>query len=176
MTDSVIEQIRSQLTDAPVNIEAIIRGLGVVVRKNADLPEGISGQLRKIDGKYEISSAKGEHYFRQRFSLAHELGHYVLHRDLIGEGVDDDTKYRSTAIGDFYNTRIDQYHEKQANSFAASLLVPERLIRDEVTHRVTESGGQPVPIRDLYTKFQVSPSAMRWRLRNLGLLEQVVDE
>jgi len=52
--------------------------------------------------------------------MEHELGHFVLYRSLIGEGIDDDIKYRSTAAGDFYNTAIDEVHEQQANSFAAS--------------------------------------------------------
>lgn len=167
MTDSIIEKIRSQLTGAPVNIEAIIRGLGIDVRKDADLPTGISGQIRKKNGRYEISAASGEHYFRQRFSLAHELGHYVLHRDLIDEGVDDDTKYRSTEIGDFYNTSIDYFHEKQANAFAASVLIPEKLLRKEI------EVNDPPKLSYLYKKFQVSPSAMRWRLGNLRLTEKV---
>ena len=102
-----ISQIYSMANCAPVNIEAIIRSLGLSVARDSELPENISGQIHRTkDGGYELSSKFGEHYFRQRFSLAHELGHYVLHRSLIGEGVDDDKLYRSTAEGNFYNTSI----------------------------------------------------------------------
>lgn len=172
MTESIMERIRTQLTSAPINIEAVIRALGVSVKKGASLPEGISGQIKKLrDGTYEISSTQSEHDYRQRFSLAHELGHFVLHSDLIGQGLDDNTKYRSTEQGDYYNTAIELFHEKQANSFAASVLMPEHLIKQEL-----ENTADKKPLRDLYTKFQVSPSAMRWRLKNLGLLDQVTDE
>lgn len=148
---------------APVNIEAAIRACGIVLHKDADtLAPGISGQIRRIEsGSYEITTTKQEHYFRQRFTMAHELGHFVLHRDIIGDGIDDDQMYRSTEAGNFYNTRIKQIHEAQANSFAATVLMPEQLVRNAVD----ELG---VNVGSLIRRFQVSPSAMRWRLRSLG--------
>lgn len=160
--------IRPMLTEAPVNIEAIIRQLGLSVEKNAELPNDISGQIRRLDsGGYEISSSAGEHYFRQRFTLAHELGHYVLHKSLIGAGVDDTTKYRSTDNGNYYNTSIELAHERQANSFAANILMPEAVVRRHVEDGMND-------IVELYRKFQVSRSAMAWRIKNLGL-EKLVD-
>lgn len=165
--NSEIDQIRRQASTVPVNIEAIIRGLGLDVKKNAQLRPGISGQIKRLPGdRFEVSSSSAEHYFRQRFTLAHELGHYLLHRSLIGAGVDDDTKYRSTSEGEFYNTSIDLIHERQANSFAASILLPEHLLRQEIARRELDG---PVKVEDLYKAFQVSRSAMEWRLKNLGL-------
>jgi len=165
---SDMEIIRKMIAgDPPVNIEAIIRQLGLTVVKNADLHQDISGQIMRLpDGRYEISSSSGEHYFRQRFSLAHELGHYVLHKNLIGAGVDDNKKYRSTENGNYYNTAIDLAHEQQANSFAANILMPEKAVR-----RSVQEGGKSIV--DLYKEFQVSSSAMNWRLKNLGLADQV---
>jgi Zn-dependent peptidase ImmA (M78 family) len=168
---SEIDRIRSQANTVPVNIEAIIRGLGIEVRKDADLPPNISGQIKRIGDRYEISSAKGEHYYRQRFSLAHELGHYVLHRSLIGQGVDDNKKYRSTAEGDFYNTFIELDHERQANSFAASILIPENLLKEKLNDLTRYPMVELVP--RLYKAFQVSRSAMEWRLKNTGLINHM---
>lgn len=159
--------VRSAANSRPVNVEAIIRNLGLSVRKDADLPIEISGQIERLsDGRHEISSSSGEHYFRQRFSLAHELGHYILHKSLIGAGLDDNKKFRSTSEGNFYNTSIELEHERQANSFAASILMPERLLREDV-----EQGGKSIV--ELYKLYQVSQSAMNWRLKNLGLTSQV---
>jgi hypothetical protein len=157
--------IKKFATRIPVNIEAAIRELGLVLRKNADdLAPEISGQIKRLtDGGYEIATNAREHYFRQRFTMAHELGHYILHRDLIGEGLDDDTMYRSTPAGNFYNTRIRQVHEAQANSFAANFLMPSDKVLEEVAKEVVPT------VKGLATKFQVSPSAMRWRLKSLGL-------
>lgn len=162
-----MDLVRSALTAAPVNVEAIIRRLGLSVKKDADLPNEISGQIEKLkDGSYEISSSSREHPFRQRFSLAHELGHYILHKSLIGAGLDDNKKYRSTSDGNFYNTFIEMAHERQANSFAASVLMPEKLLREDVDNGVKN-------IVDLYKKYEVSKSAMSWRLKNLGLSDKV---
>lgn len=166
---SEIDRILQQAATVPVNIEAIARGLGLSVVKNAALASGISGQIKRLpDGRFEVASSKTEHYFRQRFTLAHELGHYVLHRSLIGAGVDDDTKYRSTSAGEFYNTDIDHLHERQANSFAATVLMPESLLRSEFGKlNDTDVQGK---VNALCSKFQVSRSAMEWRLKNLGLI------
>jgi len=59
------------------------------------------------------------------FTLAHELGHFVLNRSLVKNGVDDTTQYRSTPRGEIYNTVIKVEHERQANSFAANFLMPK---------------------------------------------------
>lgn len=152
----------------PVNVAGALRTLGVSVNQAAELPEGISGHLRKKDdGSYEAAASAAEHPYRQRFTLAHELGHFVLHRSLVDlyNGVDDTTMYRSTALCEIYNTAIKQSHERQANSFAAHFLMPENHLREAVA-------GNP-PIIDLVHQFQVSPSAMRWRLKNLGLMAKV---
>lgn len=162
-----MDMIRSMVKTAPVNIEAVIRQLGLEVETDSKLPENISGQIRRLpEGNYKISSTAREHSYRQRFTLAHELGHYVLHKSLIGAGVDDNVKYRSTEVGNFYNTAIEQAHERQANSFAASILMPEALVRQEIENGLTD-------IVKLYNKFKVSKSAMSWRIKNLGLKDKV---
>jgi len=99
---------------------------------------------------------------RRRFTMAHELGHFILHRDLIGDGLDDDQLYRSTLRGRFYNTAIKLVHESQANAFAANFLMPEELLRPAVER-------DRLDVKQLTVRFQVSPSAMSWRLKSLSL-------
>lgn len=147
----------------PINIVAALQALGVRARQDADLPDGISGHLRRIDGRYEAASSRNEHAYRQRFTLAHELGHYVLHRDLVGNGVDDNTQYRSTERGDIYNSAIKVEHERQANSFAANFLMPRPSIEKEFEDTEVKR------LMDLVHRYQVSPSAMKWRLKNLEI-------
>lgn len=165
----IIDILDRHTAKFPVNVEAAIRELGLSLTKDADLQNGISGQIKKVGDSFEISSSGKEHYFRQRFTLAHELGHYVLHRSLIGSGIDDDTKYRSTPTGDLYNSQINDIHERQANAFAATFLIPERQLRDYLDN------NHGVSLKNLSNKFQVSPSAMRWRVKNLGLSALVSD-
>jgi len=150
--------IQSYLTEAPVNIEGIIRSLGVELDKKAELDDDISGQIEKLpDGSYKISVNKNDHYFRQRFTMAHELGHFLFHRSLIGDGVDDNKAYRSTSQGRFYNTNMTGKHETQANQFAASVLMPEPL----VSKLHDEFGGN---LEELSKNLQASKQAIKIRL------------
>ncbi len=164
-------RIRPFLSQTPVDVNGAIRSLGIRLKVDAKLPENISGQIRPVGDSYEIASTERDHRYRQRFTLAHELGHYILHRDKIGDGVDDNKMYRSTEDGNFYNTSIEKIHEMQANSFAASILMPEDLVRREIN-----SGLGRYSLKALSNKFEVSPSAMRWRLKNLGLINRVHDD
>lgn len=165
----LLERLRNHIQRAPVNVEAAIRDFGITYLRDGNLAQGISGYLKRRDnGRYEIVTAAGEPLTRQRFTAAHELGHYVLHRSLVGDGVDDDTQYRSTEVGDIYNTAIKQVHERQANSFAAQILMPKRLVLEQVDALVRLS--------DFARHFDVSPTAMRWRLKNLNVLDRVEDD
>src|SRR3546814_9683341 len=58
---------------------------------------------------------------RRRFSIAHEIAHFALHRNLIGDGVTDDAMYRSN---------LSSAVEVQANRMAADILMPWHLIRE----------------------------------------------
>ena len=93
--------------------------------------------------------------------MAHELGHYLLHAHLIGEGVDDDPAYRSTPDGRFFNQNIGRTEETEANRFAASLLMPKSLLTNmDINHR---------NVADIARVFQVSSVAMKIRLEGLGM-------
>lgn len=136
----------------PVNLESLIRELGIELDKKADLPADIAGQIELLpDGRYKISVNKADHYFRQRFTMAHELGHFVFHKDLIGSGITDNRLYRST------NPKITEKHEVEANRFAASLLMPYR-------HVLRDYEEMERDIEKLATKWKVSPKAMKIRL------------
>ncbi|WP_084640185.1 ImmA/IrrE family metallo-endopeptidase [Kaistia adipata] len=145
----------------PVNIEAIIRGMGIELDKKADLDEEIAGQLAKLpDGKFKISINKSDTYYRQRFTMAHELGHYLLHAHLIGDGVDDSKAYRSVPTGQFYNEAITRLEETQANQFASRLLLPKSV--------VTKLARVGATIKDISVQLQASIPATQIRLSALG--------
>ncbi|WP_293575632.1 ImmA/IrrE family metallo-endopeptidase [Phaeobacter sp.] len=171
MTKRPIDIVKERLNTVPVNVEAILRALDVEVRKDAILGEDISGEIRRNGERYVISTSGDEHAFRQRFTLAHELGHFVLHKSLIGTGLDDSKMYRSTEAGDFYNTEIKLAHERQANSFAAKVLMPKHLLKKKIDE-LSQSESKP-DVSELCNLFQVSYSAMKWRLVNLGWAQQV---
>jgi hypothetical protein len=114
---------------------------------------------------------------RYRFSLAHELGHRVLHPDILGA-----MKFKS--ISD-WKARITQFPEKaysfleyQANTFANCLLVPADQLDqrfDETLERIRAGGMNPADYPDvcldaicgeLGRQFEVSPNVIQCRLTN----------
>ncbi len=86
---------------------------------------------------------------RQSFTMAHELGHWLLHKAIFD---DDPDTYRY--LPRFATPRHNDL-EREANKFAAHLLVPERLLRPVRTSRVSA----------LADAFFVSRSMMEIRLR-----------
>ncbi|WP_132543513.1 ImmA/IrrE family metallo-endopeptidase [Rhodovulum euryhalinum] len=114
----------------PVPVKSLPAMLGIKM-KPAFLPSGISGMLEKNGESFLVTINAADPDTRQRFTLAHELGHYMLHRHLIGDGLDDDRAYRSTEVGKYHNTLIGPKEETEANKFAANLLMPREAIARE---------------------------------------------
>lgn len=139
---------------APVDVHAIAAAFGIEVRTDVNLPDDISGKIeRRWCGGYRIT-INGKHArTRQRFTLAHELAHYVLHRSLIGDGIVDDAMYRSSRGNSV---------ERQANSYAATILMPAPLVREKFRAGIKSIAG----MSDL---FDVSPEVARIRMRELRL-------
>ena len=106
--------------------------------------------LKRVDGdKFECYVDSSEPSVRQRFTAAHELGHFVLHRSSIGETHKDN--YRLRAEG------MTNWQETEANRFAADLLMPHNLIEQAM-----DSGTNSV--EGLARLFKVSEIAMSIRL------------
>ncbi len=152
------EVIRARQGDAPIDITALANDLGLAVIETYDLPDGISGKiaLDPVEGGlsgYAISVNAFEGYKRQRFTIAHECAHFILHRDRIGDELTDDAMYRSGKLND--------RAEFEANNFAADLLMPKILIRRKQLEGHTG-------IAELANLFEVSEKAMEVRLQYLS--------
>ncbi len=147
----------------PIDIEDIAkkRGLDVVPY---ELGEDVSGLLAIKDGKGTIGYNITEPKVRKRFTIAHELGHFELHKELNNLFVDKQFIFRSQ------NSPASVEHktmENEANYFASCILMPTNEIRKilETTDidLMTEEG-----IRVLAKKFEVSTIAMSLRITKLG--------
>jgi len=125
--------VKSFMRSIPVNVEGLALALGIkVIYSNLD--ENISGMLKKEEnGHFTIYINDTHAQTRQRFTIAHELGHYMLHRNLIGNGIADDCAYRSTSSDVYKNTNIGKSEETEANQFAASILMPKPAIENVKT-------------------------------------------
>ncbi|GGF15867.1 ImmA/IrrE family metallo-endopeptidase [Youhaiella tibetensis] len=155
---TLAETIRRAQTKVPVDLEGICREFGIRLHE-AWLDTDISGELVSIPetGSYQINVNASHSTARKRFTIAHELGHFFLHRHLIGRGIDDDRVYRSTSAGRYHNTAIGPREETEANRFAASLLMPQ-------SHIVQLQRDGVLTPEALAAKLLVSPAAMRIRL------------
>ncbi len=158
MIDTVIPEhvafkLNEVMQNAPVNVLSAARTLGLEVYSSV-MPVGVSGSIVR-DPKYKTPTGfaifvnKTESSVRQRFTAAHEIGHYVLHRDQIGEGVEDNYMLRSS--------RLSNKTEAEANKFAADLLMPFPLV-----NRLISSGIRDVS--SLARALEVSEVAMAIRL------------
>jgi Zn-dependent peptidase ImmA (M78 family) len=145
----------------PVPIESIVRSLGIKLIPY-DLGEDISGVLVIEGAAATIGYNKNEHRVRNRFTIAHELGHYQLHKgkDLFVDK--PKMMFRNTS------NKIYKQEEAEANEFAASILMPEDLLKQEMEILDLDC-TEEASIKVLAKKFDVSSVAMSWRVYNLGL-------
>ncbi len=156
-TANPFEVINSFQNSTPVDAEGLARALGVPVNY-AFLGAGVSGMIeRRENGSYLISVNANDPQTRQRFTIAHELGHFMYHKDKMGDGIDDDRAYRSTDVGKYHNTKIGRKEETQANRFAANLLMPWGLISQLQEQGVTD-------VKEIADRLGVSKHAMCIRL------------
>ena len=121
------------------------------------LPENISGLIRRNDdGSMSIVYNHWHARTRQRFTVAHEIGHFIFHRDRLDAGVSDTLAFRADAV-ELPNPRIGREQEWQANNFAANLLVPDRWLRAARAAGINE-------VKKLAKRFDVSPAVMKIKL------------
>ncbi|MCY4326154.1 MAG: ImmA/IrrE family metallo-endopeptidase [Rhodobacteraceae bacterium] len=146
-----LEIIRKHQDSPPVPVVALANDLGLRVFKSGTRAwsDNVSGLIKRTSGDGFEIYVNGDHQFhRRRFTIAHEIAHFVLHKDKIGDELTDDALYRSGLSNEI---------EREANSFAAKILMPPHLINDKIQDGVNN-------IYDLATIFKVSPSAMSLRL------------
>lgn len=133
----------------PVDVLACAKAVGLPVY-SVDLPRGVSGLIgKRADGQFYCYVDSSEPPVRQRFTAAHEVGHFVLHRSQIGDGLQDNYLLRAEGMSNF--------QEAQANRFAADLLMPRNLISRAISSGVTD-------VAALARLFKVSETAMSIRL------------
>jgi Zn-dependent peptidase ImmA (M78 family) len=148
-------KIRELLSEAPVKLNAIAEHLGIPVYLSTLKPK-ISGLIEPDEGsnsRFRIRLNRHESAERQRFTLAHEIAHFLLHRSLIGTGVVDDTMYRSG---------LSSRREVEANRLAADLCMPRELI-DKHRRELANLDGQEL-VSEMAKRFRVSNAAMQIRL------------
>lgn len=157
--------LRANCTAAPVDVVAISKALNIKLEE-FDLEDEISGLFVVKQGKAHIGYNKHHADVRQRFTVAHEIGHFILHSKetvLFVDREEEKILYRNMA-----SSSGEYQKEREANAFAAALLMPKNLLIKEI-QGLKLKGALLVP--SLTKKFKVSEEAMTIRLTNLGLID-----
>lgn len=159
----IIESLFSklELNEHPVPIDKIVDFFSIKIVPY-DFPDNFSGVIREVKGKIVIGLNKNHNQNRRRFTLAHELGHYLLgHSVNVDLGLTDDVR-----VDDVNALQIDK--EKEANNFAAELLMPKKFLLSDIANK---KGSIKIP--DLATRYQVSEQVASIRIINAGLINKL---
>ena len=111
----------------------------------------LSGSLSYKDGVWIMTVNSKQHPKRQRFTLAHELAHYILHKE-------KNTEFQDSTF--FRGNNMDSL-EYMANDFAAALLMPDDKVNELIKNGIRNIGK-------LAERFDVSAAAMKYKVEKLG--------
>jgi Zn-dependent peptidase ImmA (M78 family) len=136
-----------------VDVVSIAEEIGIRVWEMHRLKEGVSGQIWRdpINGGttgFSIGVRASDPLVRKRFTVAHELAHYILHRSKLDGGIYEDVMYRGG---------LSSREETQANRMAADVLMPFKLIS-----KLMDEGENT--LEGLARRLQVSLAALKIRL------------
>lgn len=152
----------------PTPLERIVRGEGALLQY-VPLDDELSGMAFEKEGVPVIAVNALHHPNRQRFTIAHELGHVLLHREVISGQVHVDKEFR--VLPDLVLNR-DQLAasgtdplEIDANAFASELLIPKAWVEQEIAGAWNMDDDEKMA--SLARKFRVSVTAIQFRLVNL---------
>jgi Zn-dependent peptidase ImmA (M78 family) len=155
---------RLAIKSPPAPVEKIAKALGAQVRF-APFDNELSGMVYVKDGLPIIGVNALHHPNRQRFTIAHELGHLELHRDMITTAVHVDKDFPALMRDSNSATGMEKI-EIEANQFAAALLMPRIMIQQALAGNQFDIDDDG-PLEELAKKFKVSKQALEYRIRNL---------
>lgn len=152
LTKDKADSLTQDYTSPPIPVLDIAesQGVNVVFDEMGKYSELISGFCDFRKQRLFVNA--NDHVSRQTFTIAHELGHWLLHRDFF---LEDASRY--PVLPRFQSVDVSNPYEQEANDFAANLLVPARLL--------VPVRGAPVSV--LASIFGVSKQMMEIRLKNV---------
>ncbi|OFZ79440.1 MAG: hypothetical protein A2583_03070 [Bdellovibrionales bacterium RIFOXYD1_FULL_53_11] len=156
---------KGNIRKAPVPIEKLASELNAIIRYQPFDGE-VSGLVHCHERQIIIGVNSNHAETRQRFTIAHEVGHLLLHQtknlhvdNLLRSAVNFRDESSSLGVDD---------KEIEANQFAADLLMPEDFLLQDV--RNVSSTEPEAAVEELADKYRVSIQSMAIRLSKLGFI------
>ncbi len=149
----------------PVEVTKLAKKAGVEVQER-EFNKDISGLLKREskDGHPIIIVKASEQPARRRFTIAHELGHYVLHA---AGPLYIDSNIQEVYFRDKNSSEANNIEEIQANGFAAELLMPAEDVKEQIKlYKNTNSDTDEI-VQKLAKRYDVSVTAMAIRINKL---------
>ena len=152
---------QNKIETLPVPVGDLARKMGVEIRYSP-FDGDISGMVFRHEERVVIGVNSLHHPNRQRFTIAHEIGHFLLHK---GKEVHVDRTFRVNLRNDVSSQATDPT-EIEANRFAAELLMPyDMIIDDLVKHGIDVENEED--FKELSKKYGVSVQAITFRITNI---------
>ena len=124
----------SKIVAAPVDLVLILTKHGIEYEELGNLPDSVDAMIVEDgDGQTHAMVNANHHPHRQRFSLAHELGHYFLHK---GSSLEDSVSIDNPPSGEEAIINTKSPGEAEADFFAGELLVPLELLKGESNKQI----------------------------------------
>ncbi|MEP6962608.1 MAG: ImmA/IrrE family metallo-endopeptidase [Acidobacteriota bacterium] len=155
--DDALRKIRHLLIGPPVDLRRVADELGLKLWESTALPKDVAGKLTRDPQKagssgFGVVVRKSDTPARKRFTIAHEIAHFLLHKHLSldGEIVDREEPQAK----EMYRSNLSNSMEGQANTLASNILMPWSLLAPLIDERKSA----------LESRFQVSREALDIRL------------
>jgi len=158
--------VQADAFSVPVDLNSVAQHFKLAVHEKP-LEEEFSGFLAVPEKVIVVN--KNHPPTRRRFTIAHEIGHYILHAKKnpdVDVFIDRAVYFRKEVAISNTNHQT----EMEANIFAAGLLMPEALIERYLKDNAWVDLSKSEDIKALASEFDVSAQAMSYRLRNLGFV------
>jgi len=157
----------NSVTEPPVPVDLIAKARGIQIRHQHYQGQDLSGFLYREADRAIIGVNYYHDRTRQRFTIAHELGHYLLHKASFKE-IHIDKPTPRLNLQSQVPAKGTDLEEMEANFFAAELLVPETFIRKDLAQIRTLDIEDEESIKKLARRYGVSPQTLLFRLARLG--------
>jgi Zn-dependent peptidase ImmA (M78 family) len=152
LAESKANELAKPFSSPPIPVHEIAErnGANVVFADFGKSSEKVSGFCDFANSRLYVN--EDDSVERQAFTIAHELGHWILHREVFTRNPDS-----YAVLPRFHDPNKDDALENEANKFAACLLVPEKLLRPVIRASIAQ----------LAQTFRVSRTMMEFRVANL---------